>query len=99
MKTLTTLTAVAALIAGISIASAASTTSQNTLGGSESANAQFCSKGHNGALNCTFASMTACEQVAKPEGATCIPNPKSTTGSASSSSTSSDMNKTNNKMK
>jgi hypothetical protein len=94
-KTLTTLAAVAALIAGISIASAQSTMSPKspaTSGsGSMSGTVQatgsgkFCIKGASGALDCKFASLSACNNAAK-SGETCTTNPSSTTGSGSSGS-------------
>ena len=85
MKTLTALTAVAALVAGISIANAAGT-SGSTMSGSESANSRFCAQTKAGALNCTFASRTDCQKVAQGQGATCIVNPaNATTGSGASS--------------
>ena len=86
MKTLTTLTAVLALVAGISIAQA-----QGTMGTSSSGmqapqttgNAAFCiATSPGGALNCKYASLAACEKDAKPQNLNCAPNPKkSTTGS------------------
>ena len=86
MKALATLTAVAALVAGVSMANAAGM-QKHTLTGSSSNNAQFCLKTDSGALNCKFASMDACRKVAGSEGAICITNPKSssTTGSGMSS--------------
>jgi hypothetical protein len=88
MKTLTTLTAVAALVAGVSIAQAQGTMGQT---GSSSGmqtpqatgNAAFCiTTSPGGALNCKYASMAACEKDAKPQNLNCSPNPKkSTTGS------------------
>jgi hypothetical protein len=86
MKTLTTLTAVAALIAGISIASAqtSSMDKSGTMGSSSTQAAgsgKFCIKGASGALNCQYASLAACQNAAK-SGETCSPNPNSgTTGS------------------
>jgi hypothetical protein len=78
MKTLTTLAAVVALIAGMSIANAASSSSMgksNITGMSK-----FCVKGSSGALNCKYASLSACQTANK--GKTCEANPKSsTTGS------------------
>jgi hypothetical protein len=89
MKTLTTLTAVAALIAGISI-----TQAQGTMGktGSSSSgmqapqttgNGAFCiATSPGGPLNCKYASLAACEKDAKAQNLNCSPNPKkSTTGS------------------
>ena len=93
LKTLATLTTIAALAAGISIASAQGTMSPksptapgsglpsgsvNTIG-----SGKFCIKGASGALNCQYASLSACQQVAK-SGETCSANPNSaTTGSGS----------------
>lgn len=86
MKTLTTLTAVVALVSGISIAQA-----QGTMGTSSSGmqapqttgNAAFCiATSPGGPLNCKYASLAACEKDAKPQNLNCSPNPKkSTTGS------------------
>jgi hypothetical protein len=89
MKTLTTFAAVAALVAGVSVAQA-----QGTMGktGSSSSgmqspqttgNAAFCiTTSPSGRLNCKYASMAACEKDAKPQNLNCSPNPKkSTTGS------------------
>ncbi len=83
MKTLTTLTAVAALIAGISIASAqtSSMDKSGTMGSSSTQAAgsgKFCIEGASGALNCQYASLAACQNAAK-SGETCSPNPSSGT--------------------
>ncbi len=86
MKTLTTITAVAALLAGISLAQA-----QGTMGSPPSSsmqksqtigNSPFCiNTSASGGLNCKYASMAACEKDAKPQNLNCSPNPnKSTTG-------------------
>jgi hypothetical protein len=89
MKTLTALTAVAALIASVSIAGAAGTMngkSDSTGKNLVATGKAFCStsKGTS-ATNCNFATMADCEKVAKPEG-TCVPNPKAaTTGSGMNS--------------
>ena len=88
MKTLTTLTAVAALVAGISIAQAQGTMGQTgSSSGSMQApqttgNAAFCiATSPGGPLNCKYASMAACEKDAKAQSLNCSPNPKkSTTG-------------------
>jgi hypothetical protein len=89
MKTLTTLTAVAALIAGISIASAASPMDKSDTMGNSSMHAtgtgKFCISGAGGALNCQYASLSACQKVAK-SGETCKANPNGgTTGSGTGS--------------
>jgi hypothetical protein len=89
MKTLTTFTAVAALVAGISIAQAQGTMGQtgSSSGGMQApqttGNAAFCiATSPGGALNCKYASMAACEKDAKAQNLNCSPNPKkSTTGS------------------
>lgn len=90
MKTLTTLTAVAALVAGISIAQAQGTmgkTGSSPSGGMQApqttGNAAFCiATSPGGALNCKYASLAACEKDAKAQNLNCSPNPKkSTTGS------------------
>ncbi len=94
MKTLTTLTAVAALITGMSIASAqmspsgsssgSTGTSSGTMGGSNHATGtgKFCIEtSPGGALNCKYASLAACQQAAKANNRQCAPNPNSgTTG-------------------
>jgi len=90
MKTLTTLTAVVALIAGMSVANAAGTSSMGkdksmgTSSMSKSARVigtgKYCAKSKSGELNCKFASLSACQKGAK--GETCSLNPHtSTTGS------------------
>lgn len=85
MKTLTTLTAIATMVAGISFAQAqmgappsGSMQKAQTVG-----NSPFCiSTSASGALNCKYASMAACEKDAKPQNLNCSPNPnKGTTGS------------------
>ena len=84
MKTLTTFTAVAALIAGISVASAQSSPMKpsSPMGSSTQAtgSGKFCIKGASGALNCQYASLSACQKVAKT-GETCQARPAGTTGS------------------
>ncbi len=88
MKTLATLTAIAALTAGISIASAQGTmspkaptaTGSSSMSGSVHAtgSGKFCIKGAAGALNCQYASLSACQKAAKGSQ-TCSANPSSTT--------------------
>ena len=85
MKTLIAFTAVAALIAGISIAGAqgSSMDKSGAMGDSSShvtGTAKFCISGADGALNCKFASLTAC-QKAVTGSETCKARPSSTTGS------------------
>ena len=87
MKTLTTLTAVAALIAGMSIASAQMQPSGSSPSSGSAAQAigssPFCiATSASGALNCKYASLAACEKDAKPQNLNCSPNPnRATTGS------------------
>ena len=92
MKTLTTLTAVATLIAGISLAAAQTSTTPKSgaMGSSSSMGAQqatgsgkFCIENSpGGALNCKYTTMAACEKDAKAQGQNCAANPTSgTTGS------------------
>jgi hypothetical protein len=86
MKSLTAFVAAAALLAGISAASAQMSPSGSSSSMGKSANAtgsgKFCietSKG--GSLQCKYASITACQKDAQPQGLRCSPNPKSgTTG-------------------
>ncbi len=86
MKTLTTLAAAAALIAGISIGSAqtSSMDKSGTMGSSAThatGSGKFCINGPAGALNCKYASMAACQKAATGSE-TCKANPSSTTGSS-----------------
>ncbi|HET8544503.1 MAG TPA: hypothetical protein VFL68_08345 [Pseudolabrys sp.] len=83
MKTLTTLTAVAALIAGISVAQAQGTMGSGMQAPQTTGNAAFCiATSPGGPLNCKYASLAACEKDAKAQNLNCSPNPKkSTTGS------------------
>ena len=85
MKTLTTFTAIAALIAGISIASAQmqSSPSSQTAPPKAAGNAAFCiTTSDSGARNCKYQTMAACEKDAKAQNLNCSPHPKkSTTGS------------------
>lgn len=89
MKTLATLTAVAAFVAGISFAQAQGTMGKpGASGGGMQApqttgNAAFCiSTSASGALNCKYTTLAACEKDAKLQNLNCSPNPKkSTTGS------------------
>jgi hypothetical protein len=94
MKTLTTLTAVAALIAGISIASAQMSQSSSSPGANNASpessqqatgNGKYCIEtSPGGALNCKYASLSACQKDARAENKQCAPNLNSgTTGSSS----------------
>ena len=87
MKTLTAITAAAALLSSLSIVSAQNTMgkSSGSMGGSAphaTGNAAFCiNTSASGALNCKYATMAACEKDAKPQNLNCSPNPnKGTTG-------------------
>ncbi|MEI7804858.1 MAG: hypothetical protein WCI56_05970 [Hyphomicrobiales bacterium] len=85
MKTLTALTAAAALAAGIGFASAQNSPTSSNPGmkaGSAMQDAAFCEQGQAGSPpKCTFASLQQCQQQLKSPGATCIMNPnKATTG-------------------
>ncbi len=94
MRTLTTLTVAAALLAGLSIASA-QTPSSSLQKGSMDANSTAMGKQATigkgkyciettpgGSLNCKYASLAACQKDAKSGNANCSPNPNaSTTGS------------------
>ena len=83
MKPITTLTAIAALVAGISVASAQMTPSPTQSGPPKAAGSSpFCiGTSASGALNCKYSSMAACEKDAKTQNLNCSPNPnKSTTG-------------------
>ena len=87
MKILTMLTAVAALVAGISVASAQTSSSPAQSAppkASGSGNAAFCINncGKSARLNCKYQTMASCEKDAKPQNLNCSANPnKSTTGS------------------
>jgi exo-beta-1,3-glucanase (GH17 family) len=89
MKTLTTLAAIAALVAGVSFAQAQGTMGSPSSGSSSMqksqtiGNSPFCiNTSASGGLNCKYASLAACEKDAKPQNLNCSPNPnKSTTGS------------------
>jgi len=85
MKALTAFAAVAALIAGISVASAqTSNMGKSGAMGSESTHAtgsgKFCISGTGGSLDCRFASLASCQKAAKGRE-TCQARPSSTTGS------------------
>jgi hypothetical protein len=88
MKTVTTFTAVVALIAGMSVANAAMSSKSSTMGAGMSSSmsktkvsgkSKFCIKSSSGALNCKYASLSACQTANK--GKTCTINPNmGTTG-------------------
>ena len=95
MKTLTTLTAVAALLAGISIAGAQTSSGTMQKGSSMGAGSstmgkqaaigkgKFCIETTpGGTLNCKYASLSACQRDAKANNQACSSNPNlGTTGS------------------
>ena len=88
MKTLTTFTTIAALIAGVSFAQAQGTMGSPSPGSTVQKSqtigtSPYCiSTSGSGGLNCKYASMAACEKDAKAQNLNCSPNPnKSTTGS------------------
>ncbi len=84
MKTLTMLTAVAALIAGISTASAQMSPSPSQSAPPKATgNSPVCiNVSASGGLNCKYQTMAACEKDAKAQNLNCSPNPnKTTTGS------------------
>ena len=55
-------------------------------------NGKYCLKGPGTTMNCASATMASCDK-AKKGTETCVANPDSTTGSGTSGSTSSPMNK------
>jgi hypothetical protein len=83
MKLLSSLTAVAALAAGMSFASAQMPSSPSQGAPVATGTGKFCvqiSKSNNG-LNCKFASIKACTKEAQAQGLQCSPNPnQGTTG-------------------
>ena len=83
MKTLTTFTAIAALIAGVSFAQAQGTMGSPSTGSTmQKSQTIGTTTSASGGLNCKYASMAACEKDAKPQSLNCSSNPnKSTTGS------------------
>ena len=38
-------------------------------------NLAYCAQAKDGALECIYSTLTSCEQTARTEGSTCIPNP------------------------
>ena len=75
MKTLTTLTAVAALIAGISIANAQAPSGSMGAKAAVKGSAAFCVETKPGSLNCKYASLDACQKDPKLRNRRCMPNP------------------------
>ena len=60
-----TLTLVATLATGLLLAASAHAQT----------NLAYCSQTKDGSLECIYATLAACEQTARSESATCIPNP------------------------
>ena len=56
---------VGALIAGLLFAASAQAQT----------NLAYCAQAKDGALECVYATLAACEQTARTESSTCIPNP------------------------
>jgi hypothetical protein len=82
MKTLTILTAAAALAAGLSVASAQVGSEREGQQPQATGSGKFCIEtSPGGAWNCKFATMAACEKEAQPNKGACYPNPRAgTTG-------------------
>lgn len=80
-------TIVAAALAFSVPAGAQSNQKNITNPGGTQANAKFCHQQTTGsqAKNCIYASMDACQKIAKAQGGSCVPNTGATTGSGSSS--------------
>lgn len=83
MKTLTTVAAVAALIAGVSIANAQNTTGPAAANPATAGTGKFCMTTKSGPKNCSFATMASCQTAAKGMNGTCEVNTQdaATTGS------------------
>jgi|SwirhisoilCB2_FD_contig_123_116953_length_303_multi_13_in_0_out_0_1 hypothetical protein len=74
MKTLTTLAATAALIAGMSFANAQTPQGTQAAKPGMAGTGQFCMSTKDGPKNCTFASLKDCEAKAKGMKGTCAAN-------------------------
>lgn len=79
----------AAVAAALAFSAPAGAQSQNQLtnpGGTQ-ANAKFCHQQTTGSntKNCIYASMDACQKIAKAQGGNCVPNTGATTGAGSGS--------------
>ncbi len=81
MKTIGAAIAVMGLAVGTAAAQMQPTQSPTARG----QNAAFCLEGADGAKNCGFATMAACDAAKKGQADTCAPNPASTTGSGAMS--------------
>jgi hypothetical protein len=76
MKTVTTVAAVAALIAGMGIASAQNSQGTAATKPGAAGTGKFCLTGSNGPKNCSFMTMAACQSAAKSMKGTCAENPQ-----------------------
>ena len=82
MKTLTTVAAVAALLAGLSIANAQNTMGPAAANPAAAGTGKFCLTTKNGPKNCSYATLASCQTAAKGMKGTCAVNTQdATTGS------------------
>lgn len=77
MKSITTFAAVAALIAGIGIASAQTPQGMQAAKPGMAGTGKFCMTTKTGPKNCTFASLADCQAKAKGMSGTCAANTSS----------------------
>ena len=82
MKILTTVAAVAALLAGLSIANAQNSTAPAAGNPAAAGTGKFCMTTKSGPKNCSYMTMAACQTAAKGMKGTCATNTQdATTGS------------------
>ena len=82
MKILTTVAAVAALLAGLSIANAQNSTAPGAANPAAAGSGKFCLTTKSGPKNCSYATMASCQTAAKGMKGTCAANTQdATTGS------------------
>lgn len=82
MKTITTFAAVAALIAGVGIASAQNSQGPAAANPKAAGTGKFCMTTKSGPKNCSYMTMAACQTAAKGMKGTCATNTQdATTGS------------------
>ena len=74
MKTITTVAAVAALIAGVGIASAQNSQGPAAANPKAAGTGKFCMTTNSGPKNCSFASLQECQTKAKGMKGTCAAN-------------------------
>ena len=74
MKMLTTVAAVAALLAGLSIANAQNSTAPAAGNPAAAGTGKFCMTTNSGPKNCSFASLQECQTKAKGMKGTCAAN-------------------------